>query len=731
MLAGTEPPPRTAPPEAPSACTEAGDVLLVDLGSRSLVKEDLEKALRLWTRPAILIAGRNSLEQLPANVPETILFLDLSWNRLVSFKGFSALPNLRELDVSHNSAQDMLGLASNVDLRVLRISHNCIRRIEGLHQLKRLEEADFSHNLLRTKADVRALSLNAALRRLRIEGNPFCTTGVQHGTYQIAMQHLLPGMSLLDGKAPSALSTPLSSTLPLPPPLRPLQPGSSTTHDYTQGRGEGARRSSKRLSSHPPNRRHGREGLMASTSLDFAGDLSVERRWRDSEVAAGGSASPRMTENPQRSARPGNPIACGAGVCAGVGGGMRCVSDGGGCRRPHITVTTGGGGPTVAPGSYAEIFPAYHPSRRDNASAAPGTGVRVSPPATARDAPDTAGPASAQAASLLSYRGMSRAERGAARRQAWSQARQEGVLGDAGVGAHRHRRRKTSFRKATKSTLGGGDVAKGKRAVDRGRPLEPTVASARERSSSATEPTRRSRRTDNASSGVANPRRQSKGATLRRAGDTERAGPRRHGPNSSTVPPGATRQSTSSRRQRQPVPSAAADGRGGGLWHRAAQGATATNRDRGTGTTMVENRGLRTTLGKRCSQPRPLAPVASPWTPRDDAKPWDWDGGRESTHEGENKGDCGIFANGTPTNHEDYHGSGGSDDCGGGFVSPLSTAGILHRVSSSRRSSATAGVASLAAAVCPTTESAARSVGQSRSQWAGGQRGQFRHTERG
>ncbi|CAN0522416.1 unnamed protein product, partial [Scytosiphon promiscuus] len=59
---------------------------------------------------------------------------------LVSFKGFSALPNLRELDVSHNSAQDMLGLASNVDLRVLRISHNCIRRIEGLHQLKRLEE---------------------------------------------------------------------------------------------------------------------------------------------------------------------------------------------------------------------------------------------------------------------------------------------------------------------------------------------------------------------------------------------------------------------------------------------------------------------------------------------------------------------------------------------------------------------------------------------------------------
>lgn len=74
----------TAPltPEAQRAAgVDPRDVLLVDLGSRSLVGEDLEKALRLWTRPAILIAGRNLLDGLPVNVPETILFLDLSWNR--------------------------------------------------------------------------------------------------------------------------------------------------------------------------------------------------------------------------------------------------------------------------------------------------------------------------------------------------------------------------------------------------------------------------------------------------------------------------------------------------------------------------------------------------------------------------------------------------------------------------------------------------------------------------
>lgn len=81
VLINSEPLPRPQPPDAPSVWADASDVLLVDLGSRSLVKEDLEKALRLWTRPAILIAGRNSLERLPANVPGSILFLDLSWNR--------------------------------------------------------------------------------------------------------------------------------------------------------------------------------------------------------------------------------------------------------------------------------------------------------------------------------------------------------------------------------------------------------------------------------------------------------------------------------------------------------------------------------------------------------------------------------------------------------------------------------------------------------------------------
>lgn len=74
-------PARPGPEESLPTAANPSDVLLVDLGSRSLLQEDLEKALRLWTRPSILIAGRNSLDRLPANVPGTILYLDLSWNR--------------------------------------------------------------------------------------------------------------------------------------------------------------------------------------------------------------------------------------------------------------------------------------------------------------------------------------------------------------------------------------------------------------------------------------------------------------------------------------------------------------------------------------------------------------------------------------------------------------------------------------------------------------------------
>lgn len=343
---------------------------------------------------------------------------------------------------------------------------------------RRLHQADFSHNLLRTKTDVRALSLNAALRRLRIEGNPFCATGVQHGTYQIAMQHLLPGMSLLDGKRFLAL--------PGPPFLPPLPPPTPTPIAAAQHRADhpGPHRRILSFTQNAPARG---ESLAEN---DLVEDLSVTRGWRDSPVVRRNPSLPAPKKQRSRSETPA------------VGGRGSCVR-----------VTAGGGRPSIDPGSYAETFLASQ--RKEKLTATPSStqsptvlcaansmrearvGVISDRHAKQRDAAqigsfslaqvdthrrltarsdgggcDVATAAAAAAGvgskrrhhpgrdpeqqsvstSLLSCLGMSRAERAAARRLAWSQARQEGTVATAVV----VQRRRSGSGKV--SAHGGGNI---------------------------------------------------------------------------------------------------------------------------------------------------------------------------------------------------------------------------------------------------------------------------------
>ena len=352
---------------------------------------------------------------------------------------------------------------------------------------RRCHQADFSHNLLRTKTDVRALSLNAALRRLRIEGNPFCATGVQHGTYQIAMQHLLPGMSLLDGKRFLALPGP--PFLPPPPPPTPT-PIAAAQHRADH---PGPHRRVVSFTQHPPARG---ESLAEN---DLTEDLSVTRGWRDSPVVRRNPSLPAPKKQRSRSETPA------------VGGRGSCVR-----------VTAGGGRPSIDPGSYAETFLASQ--RKGKLSATPSSTQSPTVPCAANGMRETRGgvitdrhvrhrdatqigsfslaqvdahrrltarsdgggcdaaaaaataTAAAMAAaaagvgtkrrhhtgrdpeqqsvstSLLSCLGMSRAERAAARRLAWSQARQEGAVGTTVV----VQRRRSGSGKA--SVHGGGNV---------------------------------------------------------------------------------------------------------------------------------------------------------------------------------------------------------------------------------------------------------------------------------
>ena len=303
---------------------------------------------------------------------------------------------------------------------------------------------------------MRALSLNAALRRLRIEGNPFCVTGVQHGSYQIAMQHLLPGMSLLDGKQFLALPGP--PFLP-PPPPSPLTPIAAAQHRADH---PGSHRRIVSFTQHASTR----DGGLADN--DLVEDLSITRGWRDFADVRRNPSLPAPKKQRSRSETP-------------------VVGSRGSCTR----VTAGGGRPSIDPGSYAEMFLASQRKAKLNAtpsSAQPPTtlpattgmretrgGVIPDRHAKQRDAAQTGSYSLAQvdahrrltarsdggacdtaaaaagvggkrrhhtgrdaeqqsaSTSLLSCLGMSRAERAAARRLAWSQARQEGAVGTAVV----------------------------------------------------------------------------------------------------------------------------------------------------------------------------------------------------------------------------------------------------------------------------------------------------------
>lgn len=285
------------------------------------------------------------------------------------------------------------------------------------------------------------------------------------------MQHLLPGMSLLDGNPPSVLSPSLSQQLPPPP-----QPVAGGQHHYRVGH-RGYHGSHHRGGMGFPQRSFTRDGRAV---YSLTGDLSVARGWRDSAVIRSSSEKHRSLSEPPSTDRGGLGVA---------------------------RATTGGGGPPVDPGSYVEMF--FNSKRKEQHSAMVSDTVADPQPTTTKASWEKRGLASSDCQGLgqewgettktgrptllqtdvhnkrvvpggsegafydaggvgsmgghhhkggydasrsilhlsLSYHGMSRAERGAARRLAWSEARQEGAV-DVGR-AGRRRRTTSTTRKIT------------------------------------------------------------------------------------------------------------------------------------------------------------------------------------------------------------------------------------------------------------------------------------------
>ena len=132
------------------------------------------------------------------------------------------------------------------------------------------------------------------------------------------MQHFLPSMSLLDGKPPPGLC---NSPPPPPPVTRTLHHGAPPPSNRTISRG-------------------GR--LPVGGSSD---DISMIRKWRDLAIVVAGRENPLLSHD-----QGGTPVAV----------------------VEKTWARSGSGGPTVDPGSYAEIFQESQRKKRRGCSSPPG-----------------------------------------------------------------------------------------------------------------------------------------------------------------------------------------------------------------------------------------------------------------------------------------------------------------------------------------------------------------------
>jgi Leucine Rich repeats (2 copies) len=192
---------------------------ILDLREQGLQDDELECELRTEISLHTLLVCSNCLTALPPTLPRSLIVLHLSNNQLTSLESLQgAVPLLEELDVSSNRLRSLHGLASSPKLRVLRLANNLLRRMEGLEGLKALAHLDVRCNQLRAAVDLRALSLNTALKTLRLEGNALCCASSGGSTsssasYRVTVRHLLPHVQLLDSRSNSTSSSSGSFTL--------------------------------------------------------------------------------------------------------------------------------------------------------------------------------------------------------------------------------------------------------------------------------------------------------------------------------------------------------------------------------------------------------------------------------------------------------------------------------------------------------------------------------------
>ncbi|OEH79846.1 leucine rich repeat-containing protein [Cyclospora cayetanensis] len=156
---------------APVTPADFPNVKCLQLSNQNLIQLS---NLETFTRLESLRVDNNLLRRIGGSLSclSSLLWLDLSFNRIEVIEGLEALPNLRDLSLSYNRISSLDGLRGCKMLSVLCITNNQISQYKELGWLRGLPR----------------------LRCLCIKGNPFCFT--ENSRRRILS--LLPSLEYLD-----------------------------------------------------------------------------------------------------------------------------------------------------------------------------------------------------------------------------------------------------------------------------------------------------------------------------------------------------------------------------------------------------------------------------------------------------------------------------------------------------------------------------------------------------
>lgn len=98
----------------------------------------------------------------------TILFLDLTGNKIENIEGLEKLTQLKKLSLRYNDITSINGLDTLVNLETLDLSKNKIGNISGLENLKKLKKLDLQSNCIKK---ITGLENQSKLENLNLEDN--------------------------------------------------------------------------------------------------------------------------------------------------------------------------------------------------------------------------------------------------------------------------------------------------------------------------------------------------------------------------------------------------------------------------------------------------------------------------------------------------------------------------------------------------------------------------------